>query len=211
MTRERWTTRRIRAGAGGKRDGWWGASASAEAFLDELITWRELGFNMCVQRPDDYDRYESLPDWAQTTLANHAPDARQWVYSLAQLDATHAPSAVELRADGNWCANAALHTYLRMLGGKKILEWSATPREALDAMIQLNNKFALDGRDPNSYSGIFWVLGRYDRPWGPERDVFGTVRYMSSQNTARKVSVRDYIKQYRPAAQTNCSGDLSRR
>ena len=66
-------------------------------------------------------------------------------------------------------------------------------------MIQLNNKYGLDGRDPNSYSGIFWVLGRYDRPWGPERDVFGTIRYMSSQNTARKVQVRDYIKKYAPA------------
>jgi deoxyribodipyrimidine photo-lyase len=198
MTRERWTTRRIRAGAGGKRDGWWGASASAEAFLDELITWRELGFNMCAQRPDDYDKYESLPDWAQTTLANHASDERQWLYSLAQLEAgrTHDPlwnaSQMQLVREGR------LHNYLRMLWGKKILEWSASPREALDVMIQLNNKYGLDGRDPNSYSGIFWVLGRYDRPWGPERDVFGTIRYMSSQNTARKVSVRDYIKKYAP-------------
>jgi deoxyribodipyrimidine photo-lyase len=89
-----------------------------------------------------------------------------------------------------------LHNYLRMLWGKKILEWSATPRDALAAMIELNNKHALDGRDPNSYTGIFWVLGRYDRGWGPERPIFGTVRYMSSEATARKVRVRDYVKRY---------------
>jgi deoxyribodipyrimidine photo-lyase len=91
---------------------------------------------------------------------------------------------------------AVIHNYLRMLWGKKILEWSAEPRVALEVMLHLNNKYALDGRDPNSTSGIFWTLGRYDRPWGPERPVFGTVRYMSSENTARKVRVSGYIKRY---------------
>ena len=89
-----------------------------------------------------------------------------------------------------------IHNYLRMLWGKKILEWSATPREALASLIELNNKYALDGRNPNSYSGIFWVLGRYDRAWGPERPIFGTIRYMSSDNTARKFSVKSYLKKY---------------
>jgi deoxyribodipyrimidine photo-lyase len=83
-----------------------------------------------------------------------------------------------------------------MLWGKKILEWSPTPQAALAVMIELNNKYALDGRDPNSYSGIFWVLGRYDRAWGPERPIFGTVRYMSSESTARKVRVRGYLARY---------------
>ena len=89
-----------------------------------------------------------------------------------------------------------IHNYLRMLWGKKIIEWTRTPEKALEIMVELNNKYALDGRDPNSYSGIFWCLGRYDRPWGPERPVFGTVRYMSSENTARKFNVRDYIRKY---------------
>ena len=80
-----------------------------------------------------------------------------------------------------------IHNYLRMLWGKKILEWTAHPRDALEIMIELNNKYALDGRNPNSYSGIFWCLGRYDRPWAPERPIFGQIRYMSSANTARKV------------------------
>ena len=91
-----------------------------------------------------------------------------------------------------------LHNYLRMLWGKKILEWSESPREALRIMIELNNKYALDGRDPNSYSGIFWVLGRYDRPWGPERPIFGKIRYMSSENTVRKIRVRNFIRKYAP-------------
>ena len=86
-----------------------------------------------------------------------------------------------------------------MLWGKKILEWSASPREALDVMIELNNKYALDGRNPNSYSGIFWVLGRYDRAWGRERPIFRKIRYMSSDNTARKVSVKRYLEQYADA------------
>ena len=91
---------------------------------------------------------------------------------------------------------APIHNYLRMLWGKKIIEWTRTPQKALETMVDLNNKYALDGRDPNSYSGIFWCLGRYDRPWGPERPVFGKVRYMSSENTARKFNVRDYIRKY---------------
>ena len=89
-----------------------------------------------------------------------------------------------------------IHNYLRMLWGKKILEWTPSPREALDVMVQLNNKYALDGRNPNSYSGIFWVLGRYDRAWGPERPIFGKVRYMSSENTKRKLRLGDYLTIY---------------
>jgi deoxyribodipyrimidine photo-lyase len=88
-----------------------------------------------------------------------------------------------------------------MLWGKKILEWSPSPRAALAALIELNNKYALDGRDPNSYSGIFWTLGRFDRPWGPIRPIFGCIRYMSSDNTARKVRVKDYVKRYSSASQ----------
>jgi deoxyribodipyrimidine photo-lyase len=154
-----------------------------EALLDQVLTWRELGFNLCAQR-DDFDQYESLPDWALQTLDAHRSDPREHVYSSAQFENanTHDPlwnaAQNQLRRDGK------IHNYLRMLWGKKILEWSFSPREALDTMIELNNKYALDGRDPNSYSGIFWVLGRYDRAWGPERPVFGKVRYMSSKNTA---------------------------
>ena len=83
-----------------------------------------------------------------------------------------------------------------MLWGKKIFEWSPTARDALAAMIALNDKYALDGRDPNSYSGIFWVLGRYDRAWGPERPIFGKIRYMTSENTKRKLRMTDYLNRF---------------
>ena len=89
-----------------------------------------------------------------------------------------------------------MHNYLRMLWGKKVLEWSRSPAEALAALIELNNKYALDGRDPNSYSGILWTFGRYDRAWGPEREIFGTVRYMSSESARRKLSLTAYLARY---------------
>jgi deoxyribodipyrimidine photo-lyase len=197
MTQERWTRRRLKEGGGGKREGWWGASRAAEAFLDELVTWRELGYNLCARRAD-YDRYETLPAWARATLTAHARDKRPSVYTRDRFEraATHDPlwnaAQTELVREGR------LHNYLRMLWGKKILEWPKTPQDALDTMIHLNNKYALDGRDPNSYSGIFWCFGRYDRPWGPERPIFGTVRYMSSENTAKKLRVKAYMQKYDP-------------
>jgi deoxyribodipyrimidine photo-lyase len=179
----------------GKRSGWWGMSASAESFLDELVTWRELGFNMCWQR-DDYTEYESLPDWAQQTLAEHAGDERPYVYSLEQFEAAATHDELWNAAQRQLLAEGRIHNYLRMLWGKKILHWSESPLAALEVMIELNNKYATDGRDPNSYSGIFWCLGRYDRAWGPEREVFGKIRYMTSKSTRSKFSVDGYIERY---------------
>jgi deoxyribodipyrimidine photo-lyase len=181
----------------GSKAGWWGMSEAAEAFLDELITWRELGFNMCWQNPD-YDQYESLPAWAQATLADHETDIRHHAYSRDEFEQAATHDELWNAAQNQLLTEGRMHNYLRMLWGKKIFEWSATPRDALDTMIDLNNRYALDGRDPNSYSGIFWVLGRYDRAWGPERPIFGKIRYMTSENTARKVRVRDFIEKYRP-------------
>ncbi|MEJ2699620.1 MAG: deoxyribodipyrimidine photolyase, partial [Desulfuromonadales bacterium] len=158
---------------------------------------RELGFNFCAFR-DDYDRYESLPDWARQTLDAHAEDPRPTLYSLDEFAAADTHDPLWNAAQGQLLREGRLHNYVRMLWGKKILEWSASPREALAIMVELNNLYALDGRDPNSWSGIFWCLGRYDRPWGPERPIFGKIRYMSSQNTARKVRVKDYIRKYAP-------------
>lgn len=194
---EDWHPGKLSESAKGSKASWWGMSEAAEAFLDELITWRELGFNMCWQS-SDYDHYESLPEWAQTTLAEHEADVRQYVYSRDEFEQAATHDELWNAAQSQLLTEGRMHNYLRMLWGKKILEWSATPRDALDTMIDLNNKYAIDGRDPNSYSGIFWVLGRYDRAWGPERPIFGKIRYMSSENTARKVRVRDYIKRYRP-------------
>ncbi len=200
LEREGWTPARLATSASGAKEGWWGASRSAEAFLDQLVTWRELGFNMCARRPD-CDRFESLPPWALATLAKHERDPREHVYTLDQFAAGATGDRVWNAAQHELATEGRLHTYLRMLWGKKILEWTATPREALAVMIELNNRYALDGRDPNSYSGIFWVLGRYDRPWAPERPVFGVIRYMSSANTLRKLRVRKYLARHGGAGQ----------
>ena len=160
-----------------------------------MVTWRELGFNMASRR-DDYDQYDSLPDWSQATLKKHARDRREVVYTLDEFAAARTHDPVWNAAQTQLLREGRIHNYLRMLWGKKILEWTASPRDALEVMIELNNKYAVDGRDPNSYSGIFWCLGRYDRPWGPERPIFGTVRYMSSQNTKRKLHLEGYLKTY---------------
>lgn len=195
MKAEGWSENDLSHKATGGRSGWWGVSEPAEAFLDQLVTWRELGFNMAWQQ-ENHGRYESLPRWAKETLADHAGDMRPRVYSFAQLEAGETYDALWNAAQMQLVREGRLHNYLRMLWGKKILEWTPAPEEAAEVMVALNDRYALDGQDPNSYSGIFWVLGRYDRPWGPERPIFGKVRYMSSENTARKIRVRNFIRNY---------------
>ncbi len=192
---EDWRPGKLPFQSTGARQGSWNMSGPAENFLDELVTWREAGFNFCSHRAD-YDRYDSLPLWARTTLERHARDERERLYTLEEFDSATTHDPLWNAAQNQIVREGRMHNYMRMLWGKKILEWSRSPREAARIMTELNNKYGIDGRDPNSYSGIFWVLGRYDRPWGPERPVFGTVRYMSSQNTARKLSVRGYLEKY---------------
>ncbi|WP_437191854.1 deoxyribodipyrimidine photolyase [Planctomicrobium sp. SH527] len=194
-TREEWTPDCLSESKSGSKEGWWGMSPSAEQFLDQLITWRELGFNMCTHRAD-YDKYESLPDWAKATLKKHERDPRETIYTLDEFENAKTHDPVWNAAQRQLVRDGRMHNYLRMLWGKKILEWTESPRQALEFMIELNNKYAVDGRDPNSYSGIFWVLGRYDRAWGPERPVYGTIRYMSSENTLRKLRLKTYLAQY---------------
>ncbi len=190
-----WSAGDVAERANGKKEGWWRLPPAIESFLDELVTWRELGFNMCWQR-EDYDQYESLPAWARATLEKHAKDRRPKRYSLRQFEQGETHDPLWNAAQAQLVREGRIHNYLRMLWGKKVLEWSDGPRDALEILIELNNKYALDGRDPNSYSGIFWCLGRYDRPWFPERPIFGNIRYMSSENTARKFTVKNYIARY---------------
>jgi deoxyribodipyrimidine photo-lyase len=195
--REQWTPDKLAVRANGGREGWWNMSANAESFLDEFVTWREMGYNLS-SHSDSYDRFESLPAWALRTLKDHARDEREHLYSLEEFAAGKTYDPLWNAAQMQLVREGRLHNYLRMLWGKKILEWSKSPKEALANLIELNNKYALDGRDPNSYSGIFWCLGRYDRPWAPERPTYGQIRYMSSANTARKLSVKNYIRKYAP-------------
>ncbi len=178
----------------GSREGWWGVPRGAESFLDELVTWRELGYGFCFHRPD-YANWSSLPDWAKRTLNAHAGDPRPEVYTPAQLAAARTEDPVWNAAQRQLVTEGRIHNYLRMLWGKKILEWSPTPKRALATLIELNNKYALDGRDPNSYSGIFWTLGRFDRAW-PERAIYGQVRYMTSGSTIKKLRMKQYLARW---------------
>jgi deoxyribodipyrimidine photo-lyase len=195
---EDWSPARLAPTTDGRRSGWWGMSASAEAFLDQLVTWRELAFNTCATNPQ-FDSYSSLPEWARRSLDVHASDRRPVIYTLEQMEAAETHDPVWNAAQSQLSRQGVIHNYMRMLWGKKIIEWSPDPREALHRMIELNDRYALDGRDPNSYSGIFWCLGRYDRPWFPERPIFGTVRFMSSASTARKFDLRRYLAEHPPA------------
>lgn len=196
LEREEWTPGSLSPTPKGSSAGWWGLSRDAEAFLDQLITWRELGFNMCAEGPKDYASFQSLPEWAQKTLDAHRHDLRPYTYDLLTLEAARTHDPVWNAAQRQLLREGRLHNRLRMLWGKKILEWSSSPEDALCAMVSLNDKYALDGRDPNSYSGIAWCLGRYDRPWAPKRPVFGAVRFMSSANTKRKLKLSQYLSRF---------------
>ncbi len=195
LRQEGWTPALLSPTVDGSRQGWWGVSPGAEAFLDQLVTWRELGFHWAAQRPDHRD-WSSLPAWAQATLGRHAADPRVPCYGLEDFRAARTHDPLWNAAQRQLLREGTIHNTLRMLWGKKILEWSRTPQEALATMLELNDRYALDGRDPSSYTGITWVLGRHDRPWAPERPVFGTVRYMSSRNMAKKHRVKGYLARF---------------
>ncbi|MEL6548222.1 MAG: deoxyribodipyrimidine photolyase, partial [Myxococcota bacterium] len=149
-----WSVERVPDKGRGSREGWWKMSAPAEGFLDELITWREIGYNMAFREGARYEEYESLPDWAQVTLDAHRDDPRDHVYDLEAFESAATHDRLWNAAQNQLVREGRIHNYLRMLWGKKILEWTERPEDAQAIMVELNNKYALDGRDPNSYSGI---------------------------------------------------------
>lgn len=175
--------------------GWWGLPEGAEAFMDEIVTWRELGHVFARQRPDDYEHFASIPDWAKRTLADHADDPRELV-DFERLEAAESPDPLWNAAQRQLLDTGVMHNYLRMLWGKLVLAWAPTPEVAFDWLTELNNKYALDGRDPNSASGIAWVFGRHDRAWGPERPIYGKVRYMTSRSTRSKLKLKQYLARW---------------
>ncbi len=185
-----------RGRATGKKIGWWGLPASSEMVLDEAVTWRELGAVQAHHCPGTHDGYEAVPGWARITLDAHAEDERPVLYDLATLSSAGTHDPLWNAAQRQLVREGRIHNYLRMLWGKKVIEWSPSPAEAFARLTELNNRYALDGRDPNSASGISWCFGHYDRPWGPVRPIFGTVRYMSSANTQRKMDTRTYVQRY---------------
>jgi deoxyribodipyrimidine photo-lyase len=192
---EGWNPGKLGGGTIGHKAGYWGMSPSAESFLDELVTWRELGYGFAAHRAD-HAEWSSLPEWAQKDLLAHAGDPREHVYGLEDFASASTHDELWNAAQRQLRQEGRIHNYLRMLWGKKILEWTRHPKDALQVLIELNNRYAIDGRDPNSYTGIFWVLGRHDRPWAPRRPIFGVIRYMSSDATRRKLEVKQYLRRW---------------
>ncbi len=179
---------------------------SINAFLEELIVRRELSYNFCHFNPK-HATMEALPAWARQTMAAHEKDVRPYIYSPEQFEAAATHDEVWNLAQRELLAIGKIHGYMRMLWGKKIIEWSRTPAEALATMIRLHHRYALDGRNPNTYTGILWCFGKHDRAWGPQRQVFGLVRYMTSENTRRKVNLPAY-KTWVESCEKSASGQL---
>ena len=171
------------------------AAGGCDEFLEQLIVRRELAINFVYYNPD-YTNYDSaIPQWAKNTLEEHCSDKRQYLYSQSELEnaATHDPAwnaAQRQMVDDGYMAG-----YMRMYWGKKVIEWSKSPQDAFQTLIYLNDKYELDGRDPNGYCGIAWCFGRHDRPWA-RRQIFGTIRYMNYAGLKRKFDVEAYCREH---------------
>jgi deoxyribodipyrimidine photo-lyase len=163
-----------------------------DAFLEELIVRRELSFNF-TKFNDKHDSLECLPNWVQQTMREHINDDRQYLYSLEQLEAAETHDELWNAAQREMVETGGMHNYVRMLWGKNVIAWTKSYEEAFSILEHLNNKYCLDGRDPNSYAGILWCFGKHDRPW-MERPVFGTIRYMTSGSTGKKFDSKKYIQ-----------------
>lgn len=166
-----------------------------ETFLEELIIRRELSDNYCFYNPD-YDRFEGFPLWAQKTLNEHRRDIRPYTYTVEEFEEAKTHDPLWNAAQTEMVKRGKMHGYMRMYWAKKILEWTSTPEDAIEIAIYLNDRYELDGRDPNGYTGIAWSLGGvHDRPW-KERPIFGKVRYMSYNGCRNKFNVDEYINRF---------------
>ena len=172
-------------GARGKR------RQDKEAFLEELVVRRELSMNFVHYNPH-YDSYQALPDWAKKTLKAHEKDKREYAYSLKAWEEARTHDPYWNAAQREMVSTGKMHNYMRMYWGKKILEWSKTPEEAYRTALYLNNKYELDGRDPNGFAGVAWCFGKHDRAWA-ERSIFGKVRYMNAAGLRRKFDIEKYV------------------
>jgi deoxyribodipyrimidine photo-lyase len=173
-------------------------AADKAAFLDQILTWRELSINF-VRFSSDYDNFECAEPWAHRSLAKHARDRRPVLYDQRQLENAETYDDLWNAAQMQMVRGGWMHNYMRMYWGKKILEWSKSPAEAYRVAVYLNDKYELDGRDPNGYAGIAWsIVGKFDRPWF-ERPIFGQIRYMSGASTGKKFDSKHYIEQNLPA------------
>ncbi|MDD5644415.1 MAG: deoxyribodipyrimidine photolyase, partial [bacterium] len=164
-----------------------------EAFLEELIIRRELADNYCLYNKN-YDNPAGFPDWAKKTLSEHKKDKREYTYSLKQLETAGTHDALWNAAQLQMLKTGKMHGYMRMYWAKKILEWTESPEQAQKIAVYLNDKYELDGRDPNGYAGIAWSIGGvHDRAWG-ERHIFGKIRYMSYNGCKSRFNTAAYIR-----------------
>ncbi|MBD3255750.1 MAG: deoxyribodipyrimidine photo-lyase [Candidatus Lokiarchaeota archaeon] len=164
-------------------------------FYDEIIVRRELSDNYCFYE-SNYDSFEGFPNWAQKTLKKHKTDKREYLYNLKEFERAKTHDNAWNAAQNQMVKTGKMHGYMRMYWAKKILEWTETSNEAMRIAIALNDKYELDGRDPNGYTGIAWSIGGvHDRAWN-ERKIFGKVRYMSFQGLKRKFDINQYIDKY---------------
>ncbi len=166
---------------------------SMDAYLEQLIIRRELAFNFVFYNKN-YDSFEGLPEWTKKTLTEHQNDPREYVYSLDELENAKTHDAYWNAAQKQMTLSGKMHGYMRMYWGKKIIEWTKNPQTAYKYMLYLNNKYELDGRDPNGYTGVAWCFGKHDRPW-KERQIFGKIRYMNANGLQRKFHIEKYVKQ----------------
>lgn len=173
-----------------------GNKESEKAFLEELIIRRELSDNFCYFNPR-YDSFDGFPEWAKASLNEHRKDEREFNYSLVDFEQAKTHEDLWNAAQKELCLTGKLHGYMRMYWAKKILEWSRSPEEALKIAVYLNDKYELDGRDPNGYTGCAWSIGGvHDRPWF-ERLVFGKIRYMNRNGAKNKFDIQRYIEKFK--------------
>jgi deoxyribodipyrimidine photo-lyase len=165
---------------------------NTDAYLEELIIRRELSMNYVSYNPS-YDSYEGIPPWAKQTLLSHAKDKRPYLYTKTELEAAYTHDPYWNAAQQELINTGKMQGYMRMYWGKKILEWTQNPKEAFDIALSLNNKYELDGRDPNGFTGVAWCFGKHDRAW-QERPIFGKDRYMNAAGLLRKFDMDGYIK-----------------
>ena len=170
-------------------------SRGKDDYLEELIVRRELSMNF-AHYSRDYDSFDGLPQWAQKTLQEHSKDPREYLHSPAELEAARTHDPYWNAAQEEMVKTGKMHGYMRMYWGKKIIEWSKSPEEAFQTALYLNNKYELDGRDPNGFTGVAWCFGKHDRPW-EERRVVGTLRYMTAGGLRRKFDADAYVKRVR--------------
>jgi deoxyribodipyrimidine photo-lyase len=165
---------------------------NVDSFFNELIVWRELARNFCYYNPN-YNQYEGIPDWAKKTLEEHKNDKREYIYTLEEFENAKTHDEYWNAAQLELLKTGKMHNYMRMYWCKKIIEWTEDPKQAFDIACYLNDKYELDGRDPNGYAGISWCFGTHDRPW-KERKIFGKIRYMSGSGLESKFDIKKYVE-----------------